>query len=121
MGGSVGRIGGNLSLANSQVSASKTPTGGANNLHDAPTSFLSLIAVESANSPSIHHLTGSFPVLNREARMRVFEKICEDTFLNPQHPYYSIGAAHREELKSWVLAALRDSHYFHTFPESPRG
>lgn len=50
------------------------------------------------------------PSVHREARIRVIQRAVEDTLENPQHPYYGVGAKHREQMRRWITEAVVRSH-----------
>lgn len=83
-------------------------------------SFLRVVENFPSGLGFISSSGSSTPAAHRQARSRVIEQAVESTLEDPQHPYYSIGSQHREEMRRWILQELESSHFLKQTP-SRRG
>ncbi len=115
MSDSVGRISGNSNPFTSPISSDPRGTSGpGQKLNEDQVAFLKLIVSQSPGT-SVQNLSGSYPTLNREARVRVIEEVVRRTIEDPHNYYSLLGPGARRELENAVIEQLIPSHYLRGF------
>ena len=73
--------------------------------------FIGLLTAHSLHGPNHFAILGNYPHLRGRVRTQVLAEIVRNTIENPQHPYYSVGAKQREEMRRAIVEQLEPSHY----------
>jgi hypothetical protein len=108
----MGRIAKGNELISSQITDSRTKATRDINPQGEASSFLKLITTDLGGVSSAQRMNNVYPAVgNRDIRSRVLEEVVRSTLENTNHPYYSIGTEHREQMRMAIIEQLEVSHY----------